>query len=152
MARKQTESWAEHAQHVVAQSKHHTGAARQALLELLDTQACALSAIEIEDALRKRARPIGRASIYRILDELERRWESPSRRDARRLATGRSPWQAPATRSTIAPLRGRVEAGLRLATDAITPPAPASVVRGAARGTRTWTCCARGEHVLALWV
>src|ERR1700751_5146003 len=72
MARKDNESWAEHAQHVLAQTKHHTGAARQTLLELLDTQACALSAIEIEDALRERERPIARASIYRILDELER--------------------------------------------------------------------------------
>ena len=72
MARNDTESWAQHAQHVLAQTKHHTGAARQALLELLDTQACALSAIEIENALRDRQRPIARASIYRILDELER--------------------------------------------------------------------------------
>ncbi len=72
MAHKDTQTWAEHAQTVVAHAKHHTGAARQALLDLLDTQACALSAIEIEDALRKRQRPIGRASIYRILDELER--------------------------------------------------------------------------------
>ncbi len=72
MARKDTESWAEYAQHVLAQTKHHTGAARQALLELLDSQTCALSAIEIEDALRERDRAIGRASIYRILDELER--------------------------------------------------------------------------------
>jgi Fur family transcriptional regulator, ferric uptake regulator len=72
MARKNTESWAEHAQRILAQTKHHSGAARQALLELLDTQACALSAIEIEDALRELQRPIGRASIYRILDELER--------------------------------------------------------------------------------
>ena len=71
MARKDTENWAGHAQHVLAQTNHHTGAARRALLELLDTQTCALSAIEIEDALRKRKRPIGRASIYRILDELE---------------------------------------------------------------------------------
>jgi len=72
MARKNQESWAKHAQRILAQTKHHTGAARQALLELLDTQPCALSAIEIEDALRERERPIGRASIYRILDELER--------------------------------------------------------------------------------
>ncbi len=72
MTRSKSESWAEHAQHVLSQTKHHTGAARRALLELLDTQACALSAIEIEDALRERGRPIGRASIYRILDELER--------------------------------------------------------------------------------
>lgn len=72
MGEKTTESWAEHARSVLAQAKHHTGAARRALLELLDTQACALSALEIEDALRARNRPIGRASIYRILDELER--------------------------------------------------------------------------------
>ena len=54
------------------ENNHHTGAARRALLELLDTQACALSAIEIEDALARAQRPIARASIYRILDELER--------------------------------------------------------------------------------
>jgi Fe2+ or Zn2+ uptake regulation protein len=41
-------------------------------LDVLDTQTCALSAIEIEDALRERDRAIGRASIYGILDELER--------------------------------------------------------------------------------
>jgi Fur family ferric uptake transcriptional regulator len=57
---------------VLAESKHHTGGARQALLELLDSQTCALSAVEIEDALRAGKRPVARASIYRILDELER--------------------------------------------------------------------------------
>ena len=72
MAHKHSHSWAENAQSVLAQHKHHTGAARQAILELLDTQTCALSAIEIEDALRASERPVGRASIYRILDELER--------------------------------------------------------------------------------
>ncbi|MDQ6746216.1 MAG: transcriptional repressor [Actinomycetota bacterium] len=72
MARQNSGSWADQAQHVLAQSKHHTGAARQALLRLLDSQTCALSAIEIEDALRASERPIGRASIYRILEELER--------------------------------------------------------------------------------
>lgn len=64
--------WADHAQQILSQTKHHTGAARKALLELLDSQTCALSAIEMEDALRTRDRPVGRASIYRILDELER--------------------------------------------------------------------------------
>jgi Fur family ferric uptake transcriptional regulator len=72
MAAKHDHTWAVHAQQVLAQHKHHTGAARQAVLELLDTQTCALSAIEIEDALRAGERPVGRASIYRILDELER--------------------------------------------------------------------------------
>jgi len=72
MAGTHDHTWAENAQRVLAQNKHHTGAARQAILELLDTQTCALSAIEIEDALRAGDRPVGRASIYRILDELER--------------------------------------------------------------------------------
>jgi Fur family ferric uptake transcriptional regulator len=68
----QTESWATHAQRVLAQSGHHSGQARRALVELLDAQPCALSAIEIEDELREGERPVARASIYRILDELER--------------------------------------------------------------------------------
>lgn len=72
MGPQNTETWAARAQRVLAQSKHHTGAARQALLELLDSQTCALSAIEIEDALRMSGRPVGRASVYRVLDELER--------------------------------------------------------------------------------
>jgi Fur family ferric uptake transcriptional regulator len=66
------DSWAEHAGQVLARAGHHTGAARRAVLELLDSQTCALSAIEMEDALRAGRRSVGRASIYRILDELER--------------------------------------------------------------------------------
>ncbi|HWE32692.1 MAG TPA: Fur family transcriptional regulator [Solirubrobacteraceae bacterium] len=72
MAQVNVESWADLAQRVLAQQKRHTGAARRAVLELLDAQACALSAVEIEDLLRSSDRPVGRASIYRILDELER--------------------------------------------------------------------------------
>ncbi len=72
MARTNTERWADRATRVLAQANHHTGQARRALLDLLDSQTCALSAIEIEDALRASDRPVGRASIYRILDELER--------------------------------------------------------------------------------
>jgi Fur family ferric uptake transcriptional regulator len=68
----ETGRWADHAQRVLAQAGHHTGAARKALLELLDSQTCALTAIEIEDTLRASDRPVGRASIYRILDQLER--------------------------------------------------------------------------------
>jgi Fur family ferric uptake transcriptional regulator len=66
------ESWAERAQRVLAESRHQTGAARRAVVDLLDSQTCALSAVEIEDALRCSERPVARASIYRILDELER--------------------------------------------------------------------------------
>jgi Fur family ferric uptake transcriptional regulator len=42
------------------------------VLELLDRQACALSALQIEDELRSERRRVSRASIYRILEELER--------------------------------------------------------------------------------
>lgn len=65
-------AWSAHARRVLAQSGHHAGAARQAVIDLLASQACARSAVEIEDSLRTSARPVARASIYRILDELER--------------------------------------------------------------------------------
>jgi Fur family transcriptional regulator, ferric uptake regulator len=66
------EDWATYAQQVLAQNGRHSGRARRALLGLLSSQPCALSAIEIEDELRAGKRPVARASIYRILDELER--------------------------------------------------------------------------------
>jgi Fur family ferric uptake transcriptional regulator len=72
MPERDTETWAAQAQRALAAGGHHTGQARRALLELLDGQACARSAVEIEDALRTSERPVARASIYRILDELER--------------------------------------------------------------------------------
>ena len=72
MPRASAESWSEHAQRVLVESNHHSGGARRAVVELLDSQHCALSALEMEDALRAGRRPVGRASIYRILDELER--------------------------------------------------------------------------------
>lgn len=72
MKSQQPSSWAEHAGRVLSERGHRGGAARRAMIELLDTQSCALSAIEIEDALRTAERPVARASIYRILDEFER--------------------------------------------------------------------------------
>jgi Fur family ferric uptake transcriptional regulator len=66
--------WYERATHALAGAGYRRGAARQAVLELLDEQACARSAVEIEDLLRRRlstSRPVSRASIYRILDQLE---------------------------------------------------------------------------------
>ncbi len=71
-------SWSERAETTLAAAGHRRGGARRALLELLDGQECALTAVEIEDALRPRGargsaagRPVSRASVYRILDELE---------------------------------------------------------------------------------
>jgi Fur family ferric uptake transcriptional regulator len=65
--------WADHARDVLQRSGHHKGAARERLIELLSHQDCALSAQEIEDALRSGTgdeRPVGRASIYRALELL----------------------------------------------------------------------------------
>jgi Fur family ferric uptake transcriptional regulator len=66
--------WVERAETTLATAGHKRGGARRALLELLDGQACALTAQEIEDKLRagRSGRPVSRASVYRILDELER--------------------------------------------------------------------------------
>jgi len=68
--------WAQRAQEALAAAGHRRGGARLALLELLEQQECALTAVEMEDALRARrarhaGRPVSRASVYRVLDELE---------------------------------------------------------------------------------
>lgn len=64
-------NWIEHAEGELAAAGHKRGGARRAVLELLDAQRCALTAVEIEDALRVAKRKVSRASIYRILEELE---------------------------------------------------------------------------------
>lgn len=64
-------SWIERAEAALSAAGHRRGGARRALLELLDAQDCALTAVEIEDALRARARRVSRASIYRVLEQLE---------------------------------------------------------------------------------
>ena len=65
-------SWVEHAERRLAEAGYRRGGARRALIDLLAGQQCALSAFEIEEALRGGERGVSRASIYRILDELER--------------------------------------------------------------------------------
>jgi Fur family ferric uptake transcriptional regulator len=66
------DSWVERAEATLAAAGHKRGGARRAVLDLLDGQRCALTAVEIEDALRGESRRVSRASVYRILDELER--------------------------------------------------------------------------------
>ena len=67
-----SQDWVERAELALAAAGRKRGGARRALLELLERQECALTAPEIEDALRARSsRPVSRASVYRILDELE---------------------------------------------------------------------------------
>ena len=63
--------WTDLAEATLAAAGHKRGGARRAVVELLDAQHCALTAVEIEDALRGEQRRVSRASVYRILDELE---------------------------------------------------------------------------------
>jgi Fur family ferric uptake transcriptional regulator len=66
------EPWADRAEAALAASGRKRGGARRALLELLERQSCALTALEIEETLRSQPRAVSRASVYRILEELER--------------------------------------------------------------------------------
>lgn len=63
--------WADEAGERLAQAGYRRGGARQAVIELLARQECALSVLEIEDRLRDCERQVGRASIYRVVEELE---------------------------------------------------------------------------------
>jgi Fur family ferric uptake transcriptional regulator len=66
------DSWVERAEAVLSAAGRKRGGARRAMLELLGEQDCALTALEMEEALQGRsAGSVSRASIYRILDELE---------------------------------------------------------------------------------
>jgi Fur family ferric uptake transcriptional regulator len=67
----QSQRWAEQAARALSEAGHRQGGARQAILELLDEQECALSAVEIQRALHGRRRAASRASIYRVMEELE---------------------------------------------------------------------------------
>jgi Fur family ferric uptake transcriptional regulator len=74
MARGEHTEWYDRASRALQDAGYRRGGARHALLELLDTQTCARSAIEIEETLRRESqstRAVSRASIYRILAELE---------------------------------------------------------------------------------
>jgi Fur family transcriptional regulator, ferric uptake regulator len=63
--------WADEAGERLASAGYRRGGARQAVIDLLARQECALSVLEIEDALRDGGRQVGRASIYRVVEELE---------------------------------------------------------------------------------
>jgi Fur family ferric uptake transcriptional regulator len=68
----QQSAWSEHATHALAGAGYRRGGARSAIVDLLGEQPCALSAAEIEQQLRVRSRSVSRASVYRVIEELER--------------------------------------------------------------------------------
>ena len=62
--------WSDHVHTVLSAAGLKRGGARERVIDLLAAQPCALSAVEIEDALRRSGRPTGRASVYRSLELL----------------------------------------------------------------------------------
>jgi Fur family transcriptional regulator, ferric uptake regulator len=65
-------AWPQQAEAALSAAGHRRGGARRALIELLGAQRCALTAVEIEQALARGGRRVSRASVYRILEQLER--------------------------------------------------------------------------------
>src|SRR5207245_46665 len=62
--------WREHAFHVLSSAGHRNAQARRTLVDFLDEQPCALTAREIDDALRAQGRGVGLATVYRNLELL----------------------------------------------------------------------------------
>ncbi|MDA0173624.1 transcriptional repressor [Solirubrobacter taibaiensis] len=62
--------WTAFANERLANEGFRRGGGRAAVIDLLDAQECALSAQEIEDQLKAGTRKVGRATVYRVIDEL----------------------------------------------------------------------------------
>jgi Fur family ferric uptake transcriptional regulator len=63
--------WVEHALLSLGEAGYHKGGARRAVIELLGREDCAMTAFEIDDRLRAAGEGVGRASVYRVLEQLE---------------------------------------------------------------------------------
>jgi Fur family ferric uptake transcriptional regulator len=63
--------WAEHALETLQAAGHRRGGARTAVVEALAEHDCAVTALDLDDELRRRQPPVGRASVYRALEQLE---------------------------------------------------------------------------------
>jgi Fur family transcriptional regulator, ferric uptake regulator len=71
MGSKGQTSWAQHALSELAGAGYRRGGARLAVVEALARQDCALTALEIDEDLRRSTPGVGRASVYRALEQLE---------------------------------------------------------------------------------
>lgn len=60
-------NWAERAKGRLNEAGFRSGAARRQVIELLEREDCALTALEID----RRLASVGRASVYRTLEQLE---------------------------------------------------------------------------------
>jgi Fur family ferric uptake transcriptional regulator len=63
--------WAEHALAALQAAGYRRGGARTAVVEALARHDCAVTALELDDELRRRKPRVARASVYRALEQLE---------------------------------------------------------------------------------
>lgn len=63
--------WVAHAERRLHEAGYRRGGARGAVVELLARQPCAMTARDVEDRLRRTGREVGRASVYRALEQLD---------------------------------------------------------------------------------
>jgi Fur family ferric uptake transcriptional regulator len=71
MATRTDTGWAEHALATLQAAGHRRGGARTAVVEALSRHDCAVTALDLDDELRRRKPPVGRASVYRALEQLD---------------------------------------------------------------------------------
>jgi Fur family transcriptional regulator, ferric uptake regulator len=71
MAAVADKQWAEHALGALQGASLRRGGARTAVVEALARHDCAVTALDLDDELRRRRPPVARASVYRALDQLE---------------------------------------------------------------------------------
>ncbi|HEX4751628.1 MAG TPA: Fur family transcriptional regulator [Solirubrobacterales bacterium] len=65
------QSWEERALDALQGAGYRRGGARTAVIEALARHDCAVTALDLEDELRGSAAEVGRASVYRALEQLE---------------------------------------------------------------------------------
>jgi Fur family ferric uptake transcriptional regulator len=65
------DSWEECALESLQRAGYRRGGARTAVIEALARHDCAVTALDLEDELRGSAAEVGRASVYRALEQLE---------------------------------------------------------------------------------
>jgi Fur family ferric uptake transcriptional regulator len=71
MSTRTDSGWADHALETLRTAGHRRGGARTAVVEALAGHDCAVTALDLDDELRRRQPPVGRASVYRALEQLE---------------------------------------------------------------------------------
>lgn len=64
--------WAEHAQRTLRAAGFRRGGARSAVIDALADHDCTVTALELDDELSRRRPRVGRASIYRALEQFEK--------------------------------------------------------------------------------